>query len=158
MNKRSLAREYAFKFVYKHLMPEFQEEKKQLLVNEAKREEAFRLFDHSYNEQDSEHPDNKIDFASKQFAQNLIIGSLTQEQDNIEKIIPHLANSNFDKVDKMNLAVLLLGVYEILNDRETSHGVFINEYVNIAKKYCPNESQGFINSILDKIAKENGKS
>jgi N utilization substance protein B len=155
VNKRSLAREYAFKFVYKHLMPEFTEEKKQLLVNTTKKDEAFRLFDVSYHELDSEHPDNKIDFASKKFAQELIIGSLTQEEDSIHKITPHLSNSNFEKVDKMNLAVLLLGVYEILNDPATSHGVFINEYVNIAKKYCPNESQGFINSILDKIAKEN---
>jgi len=156
VNKRSLAREYAFKFVYKHLMPEFLEEKNQILVNTSKREEAFKLFDHSYHEQDNEHPDNRIDFASKQFAQELIVGALSHEDVNVAKIIPYLANS-FDKVDKMNLAVLLLGVYEILNDRETSHGVFINEYVNIAKKYCPNESQGFINSILDKIAKENGK-
>jgi N utilization substance protein B len=138
-------------------MPEFLEEKKQILLDKSKRDESFRLFDVSYNEQDVEHPDNKIDFSSKQFAQELIIGSLAKEQDNINKIVPYLANNNFDKVDKMNLAVLLLGVYEILNDRETSHGVFINEYVNIAKKYCPNESQGFINSILDKIAKENGK-
>jgi N utilization substance protein B len=138
-------------------MPEFLEEKKQILLDKSKRDESFRLFDVSYNEQDVEHPDNKIDFSSKQFAQELIIGSLAKEQDNINKIVPYLANNNFDKVDKMNLAVLLLGIYEILNDRETSHGVFINEYVNIAKKYCPNESQGFINSILDKIAKENGK-
>lgn len=138
-------------------MPEFSEEKKQILVNGSKRDEAFKLFDFSYNEQDAEHPDNKIDFASKQFAQELIIGALSHEEENISKIVPYLANNNFEKVDKMNLAVLLLGVYEILNDRETSHGVFINEYVNIAKKYCPNESQGFINSILDKIAKENGK-
>lgn len=157
MNKRSLAREYAFKFVYKHLMPEFLEEKNQILINSANRDEAFRLFDHSYHELDSEHPDNKIDPASKQFAQELILGALNKEKENIEKIIPYLSNSNFDKVDKMNLAVLLLGVYEITNDRETSHSVFINEYVNISKKYCPNESQGFINSILDKIAKENGK-
>ncbi len=157
MNKRSLAREYAFKFVYKHLMPEFLEEKEQLLKNNEKRDDAFRLFDHSYHELDSEHPDNKIDASSKKFAHDLIVGSLSQEKENITKIIPHLSNSNFEKVDKMNLAVLLLGVYEILNDSLTSHSVFINEYVNIAKKYCPNESQGFINSILDKIAKENVK-
>jgi N utilization substance protein B len=138
-------------------MPEFKEEKNLLLSNTLKRDEAFRLFDISYHEQDLEHPDNKIDFSSKKYAQELIIGSLTNEKENIEKIIPHLSNSNFEKVDKMNLAVLLLGVFEILNDPETSHGVFINEYVNIAKKYCPNESQGFINSILDKIAKENEK-
>jgi N utilization substance protein B len=138
-------------------MPEFTWEKKQILQDSSKRDEAFRVFDLSYHELDLEHPDNKIDLATKKFAQALVIGSLTEEEQNIARIVPHLSNSNFEKVEKMNLAVLLLGVYEILNDRETSHSVFINEYVNIAKKYCPNESQGFINSILDKIAKENGR-
>lgn len=157
MNKRTLAREYAFKFVYKHLMPEFTEEKKQILLNSSKKEEAFTFFDQSYHEHDSEHPDNKIDAASKKFAQELIIGALTHEESSIAKITPLLSNSNLEKVDKMNLAVLILGVYEMTNDKETSHNVFINEYINIAKKYCPNESQGFINSILDKIAKENAK-
>ena len=63
-------------------------------------------------------------------------------------------NNKIQKVDRMNLAVLLLGTFEILNDKETKVNVFINEYVNLAKRYCPNDSHGFINSILDKIAKE----
>ena len=97
MNKRTLAREYAFKFVYKHLMPEFTAEKKQILLSQTKRVEAFELFDLSYHEQDTEHPDNKIDPASKKYAQELIIGALLNEEKNIAAITPHLSN-NFDKL------------------------------------------------------------
>lgn len=153
-SKRSLGREYAFKFIYKHLLNDFTEEKNDI-VNDAKEfSAALELFDISYHEEDNEHPDNGIDLGTKLFAKELILGSLRQEADNTSIIEKYLANNNIQKVDRMNLAVLLLGTYELKNDLETNTGVFINEYVNIAKKYCPNDSHGFINSVLDKVAKE----
>lgn len=152
-SKRSLGREYAFKFIYKHLLNDFKLEKSEIITNPKSFEEALNLFDQSFHEEDSEHPDNKIDIHTKLFARELILGSLRQEDKNSKLIEPHLSNNNLAKVDRMNMAVLLLGSFEILNDKETSVNVFINEYVNIAKKYCPNDSQGFINSVLDKLAK-----
>lgn len=152
--KRSLGREYAFKFIYKHLLSDFVREKTQIISDDKSFEEALSLFDRSYYEEDNEHPDNVIDPHTKIFARDLILGSLRHEEENSEIIEKYLTSGNLAKVDRMNLAVLLLGTYEILNDPETSPGVFINEYVNIAKKYCPNDSHGFINSVLDKIAKE----
>lgn len=152
--KRTIGREYAFKFIYKHLLNDFALEKSEILNDSKALNEAFDLFDHSFNEEDSEHPDNKIDIQTKLFARELILGSLRQEEKNSKLIEKYLANNNLGKVDRMNLAVLLLGAFEILNDKETSAGVFINEYVNVAKKYCPNDSHGFVNSVLDKIAKD----
>ena len=152
--KRSLGREYAFKFIYKHLLNDFESEKNEIISDSKALEEALNLFDQSYHEEDIEHPDNVIDIQTKIFAKELILGSLRQEEENSKIIEKYLSNGNLQKVDRMNLAVLLLGAYEILNDPSTSAGVFINEYVNVAKKYCPNESQGFINSVLDKLAKD----
>ena len=154
ISKRSLGREYAFKFIYKHLLNDFSEEKQDIISDSKSLETALNMFDTSYYEEDSEHPDNKIDLGSKIFAKELILGSLRQEETNSAIIEKYLTNNNLQKVDRMNLAVLLLGAYEIINDKETSPGVFINEYVNVAKKYCPNDSHGFINSVLDKIAKD----
>jgi N utilization substance protein B len=152
--KRSLGREYAFKFIYKHLLSDFSAEKNDIINDSKALETALNLFDVSFHEEDNEHPDNKLDVQTKMFAKELILGSLRQEEKNSVLIQKYLANNNLQKVDRMNLAVLLLGAYEILNDKATSPGVFINEYVNVAKKYCPNDSHGFINSVLDKIAKE----
>jgi N utilization substance protein B len=154
LQKRSIGREYAFKFIYKHLLSDFVREKNQIISDDKSFEDALNLFDQSYYEQDTEHPDNAIDPHTKMFARELILGSLRHEEENSEIIEKYLSNGNLAKVDRMNLAVLLLGTYEILTDKETSAGVFINEYVNIAKKYCPNDSQGFINSVLDKLAKD----
>ena len=152
--KRSLGREYAFKFIYKHLLADFEREKNKIISDTRAFEEELALFDKSYYEEDVEHPDNVIDAHTKIFARELILGSLRHEEENSELIEKYLKNGNLQKVDRMNLAVLLLGTYEILNDSKTSANVFINEYINIAKKYCPNDSQGFINSILDKLARE----
>lgn len=152
--KRSVGREYAFKFIYKHLLSDFVREKNLIISDTKAFEESLAMFDRSYYEEDIEHPDNVIDAHTKLFARDLILGSLRHEEENSELIEKYLSNGNLEKVDRMNLAVLLLGTYEILNDKNTSANVYINEYVNIAKKYCPNDSQGFINSILDKLAKE----
>ena len=151
--KRSVGREYAFKFIYKHLLSDFIKEKNQIISDDKALEEALNLFDLSYYEEDVEHPDNVIDMHTKVFARDLILGSLRHEEENSELIEKYLTNGNLQKVDRMNLAVLLLGTYELLNDPATAPNVYINEYVNIAKKYCPNDSHGFINSVLDKVAK-----
>lgn len=153
-SKRSLAREYAFKFIYKHLLNDFTDEKNDIVNDSKSLNDALNLFDVSYHEEDNEHPDNTIDIHTKTFAKELILGALKQEEDNSKLIEKYLTNNKIQKVDRMNLAVLLLGTFEITNDKETNAGVFINEYVNVAKKYCPNDSHGFINSILDKISKE----
>ncbi len=153
-SKRALGREYAFKFIYKHLLSDFSDEKHNILNDSKALEAALNLFDQTFHEEDIEHTDNKIDMNAKVFGKELILGSLQAELKNSKIIEPYLSNQNLEKVDRMNLAVLLLGVYEILSDKNTSAGIFINEYVNIAKKYCPNDAQGFINSILDKVAKD----
>ncbi len=153
-SKRSLAREYAFKFIYKHLLNDFVDEKNDIVNDSRSLNDALNLFDVSYHEEDCEHPDNAVDIHTKMFAKELILGSLKSEAESSKLIEKHLTNNKIQKVDRMNLAVLLLGTFEIINDKETKANVFINEYVNLAKKYCPNDSHGFINSILDKIAKE----
>ena len=152
--KRSIGREYAFKFIYKHLLADFVREKNQIISDTKSFEDALLMFDLSYYEEDVEHPDNMIDLHTKTFARELILGSLRHEEENSEIIEKYLSNRDLGKVDRMNLSVLLLGTYEILHDQKTSANVYINEYVNIAKKYCPNDSHGFINSILDKLAKD----
>lgn len=152
--KRTIGREYAFKFIYKHLLNDFTQEKSDIITDKKALNDALTMFDESFHEEDSEHPDNKIDGHTKLFSRELILGSLTQEAANSKIIEKYLSNQNLAKVDRMNLAVLLLGAFEIINDKETPAGVFINEYVNVAKKYCPNDSHGFINSVLDKIAKD----
>ncbi len=134
-------------------MPDFNNEKKDFLANKTIFSTALLEFEQSFSEADDEHPNNTLDNSSRKFAEELILGTLKDETLYVAKIEPFLTNKNIDKVDRLNLSALLLGTFEIVNDKEQSPGIYINEYVNIAKKYCPPDSSGFINSVLDKIAK-----
>ena len=58
------------------------------------------------------------------------------------------------RMGKVDLSVLRLAVYELLYDPDVPTGVAINEAVEMAKKYGGEDSRGFVNGILGKIAKE----
>lgn len=60
---------------------------------------------------------------------------------------------NTDRMGKVELTVLRLGVYEMCFDDDIPAGVAIDEAVEIAKKYGQENSGGFVNAILAKILK-----
>ncbi len=57
------------------------------------------------------------------------------------------------RMGKVELALLRLAVYEMRFDEEIPEGVAIDEAVEIAKQYGQENSGGFVNAILGKIAK-----
>ena len=58
------------------------------------------------------------------------------------------------RMNRIDLALLRLAVYEIDNDAETPVKVAINEAVELAKVYGGEESPKFVNGVLSKFAKE----
>ena len=57
------------------------------------------------------------------------------------------------RMGKVELAVLRLAVYEMCYDDDIPVGVAIDEAVEFAKNYGQENSGGFVNAILAKIAK-----
>ena len=58
-----------------------------------------------------------------------------------------------DRLNKTDLAILRLAVYEMIYNDEIPASIAINEAVELAKLYSEDESPGFINAILGGIAK-----
>lgn len=56
------------------------------------------------------------------------------------------------RMNKVDLSILRLAVYEIQSDDDVPTGVAINEAVELAKKYSSDEGPAFINGILAKFA------
>lgn len=56
------------------------------------------------------------------------------------------------RMNKVDLAILRLAVYEMKWDEDVPTGVAINEAVELAKKYSSDEGPSFINGVLGKIA------
>jgi N utilization substance protein B len=59
------------------------------------------------------------------------------------------------RMNKVDLAILRLGVYEIWYDEEIPASVAINEGVELAKKYSGSDGPSFVNSILAKFTEKN---
>jgi len=53
----------------------------------------------------------------------------------------------------LDRAILRLACYELATNR-VPKGVCINEAIILAKQFCSEQSPGFINGVLDKIARE----
>ena len=56
------------------------------------------------------------------------------------------------RLGKTELAILRVAAYEILKDDDIPKSVAINEAVELAKAYSPDEAPRFINGILAKLA------
>lgn len=87
---------------------------------------------------------------------NLIIPRIQIQLNEIELIITKYLkpNWNIKKLDLMIGAILCIAVYEIKNIYAEPIKIIIDDYVSITSLFYDKKEVGFINSILDKIARE----
>ena len=57
-------------------------------------------------------------------------------------------------MNKVDLTILRLAVYEMKWDDEVPEGVAINEAVELAKRFGGDSSSSFVNGVLGKVAKQ----
>jgi N utilization substance protein B len=85
------------------------------------------------------------------FAEELALGTI----ENIEVIDTHIAehakNWTFDRIAKVDLAILRLAIYELLHRTDIPPIVSINEAIDLSKVFSNPDSKRFINGILDKM-------
>ncbi len=84
------------------------------------------------------------------FAEELIFGVI-ENVDTIDSKIKELAkNWDFERIAKIDLAILRMALYELLFRKDIPPVVSINEAIDLSKEYSSQESRRFINGILDK--------
>lgn len=85
------------------------------------------------------------------FAEQLIHGALGR-LDEIDALIRSLAeNWDFDRIAKIDLAILRLAVFEMLFRKDIPPVVSINEAIDLSKAYSNADAKRFINGILDRV-------
>ena len=88
------------------------------------------------------------------YIKNLLNG-VEANKEEIDKIIEgNLQNWKLDRISKVNLTILRLGVYEIVFDENVPKKVALNEAIELGKLYSDQKSVSFINGVLDKVLKE----
>ena len=87
------------------------------------------------------------------FAKLLIVGTL-ENLDEIDSAIKNQLESwDFNRIVKVELAILRLSVYSILFQKDIPLAVTINEAIDIAKDYGSDDAYRFVNGVLDGIKK-----
>ena len=77
-----------------------------------------------------------------------------QNLEKIDQIISeNLKTWTTDRLNKADLAIFRLAVYEMMYSEEIPASVAINEAVELAKTYCEDDSPGFVNAVLGAILK-----
>ena len=79
--------------------------------------------------------------------------AISNSQDELEKKIDELIDRPLEQLDPVELAILLIGVYELESRLDIPFRVVINECVNLAKRFGSIEGHKYINACLDAAAK-----
>ena len=87
------------------------------------------------------------------FARLLVAGTIEAVVEVGEAIRSQLEHWNFDRLARVDLAVLRLGAFCLIHRTEIPARVTIDEAVAIAKDYGSPDSYRFVNGILDGIRK-----
>jgi N utilization substance protein B len=91
------------------------------------------------------------------FGEELIDGVI-KNQEGIDAQIRVLAqNWEFDRVAKIDLAILRIAIFEMLHRKDIPPVVSINEAIDISKQFSNADSKRFINGILDRLKDQLGR-
>ncbi len=91
----------------------------------------------------------------KKFIKDVVTGTLERSDLIEETVNSHLSKDiNLDKTDKLLKIILFAAVFELMFKHGTPKKVIINEYLTASEHFLEKIQIGYLNAILDKIAKE----
>ena len=99
--------------------------------------------------------DDEYAEAEADFFDDVVQGALSRA-DEIDAIIVGKLSSGWtlDRLDKPMRAILRAGTYELLARADVPVKSVINEYVDVADAFYDKREKGFVNGLLDAVAKD----
>ena len=92
--------------------------------------------------------------AEESFFDDLVTGTAARLAEIDELIAGRLAAGwSIARLDKPMKALLRVGTYELLARNDVPVGSVISEYVDVAKAFYDKRESGFVNGLLDALAK-----
>ena len=135
VGKRRRAREIALQILY------------QMEVNPVDPQEALELFWRNFS------PSEEV----KEFAARIVEGVHRHKRE-IDKLIKRSSEHwKLERMDRVDRNILRMGVFELIYCDDIPIKVALNEAIDLGKKFGSEESGAFINGILDRISKTEGR-
>ncbi|MDX2186130.1 MAG: transcription antitermination factor NusB [Opitutaceae bacterium] len=108
--------------------------------------------------------DLRIFFESQQnprehyaFGEELIHGVLERIEDVDTRIRSLAHNWEFDRIARIDLAILRVAIFEMLFRKDIPPVVSINEAIDLSKEFSNQDAKRFINGILDRLKDQLGR-
>ena len=93
--------------------------------------------------------------ADQDFFDDVVKGTLARLDEIDAKIAAALtADWKLDRLDKPMKAILRAGTYELLARNDVAVGTVISEYLDVTDAFYDRREKGFVNGILDAVAKD----
>lgn len=97
------------------------------------------------------------DAEGRSFADALVRGVVSVLGQLDERITVASSNWRVDRMTRVDRNVLRVGAYELAHCPDVPRPVAIDEAVELAKRFGTEESSGFVNGVLDRIAEDCGR-
>lgn len=141
--KRSELREHLFLMLFRNDFYEREELKDQALM--------YLEYIQSYTES-LDIPEQIIKAKDEDYLLNRFL-EIADKVDKIDALIEEASTGwKLNRIGKAELTIMRLAVFEMKFDEEIPTGVAINEAVELAKRFGKEDSSGFVNGLLAKLA------
>jgi transcription antitermination protein NusB len=91
------------------------------------------------------------------FGEELIHGVIKHAAEIDGRIRALAQNWDFDRIAKIDLAILRVAVFEMIHRRDIPPVVSINEAIDLSKEFSNADAKRFINGILDRLKDNLGR-
>ena len=91
------------------------------------------------------------------FGEELIHGVIEHQADIDARIKALAQNWEFERIAKIDLAILRLAMFEMIHRKDIPPVVSINEAIDLSKQFSNADAKRFINGILDRLKDQLGR-
>ena len=102
----------------------------------------------------SHDPDGEVPEEAREFANNLVRGTLSRLEEIDGLLTAHAQNWRLARMAVLDRLILRMAIYELLSDAGTPPKVVINEALELARTYSGDEAVAFVNGVLDAVRKQ----
>ena len=93
--------------------------------------------------------------ADQPFFDDVVGGALARVDELEGRVAAHLATGwSMDRLDRPMRAILLAGAYELIARPDVPAAAVVSEYADIAHAFYEAKEAGFVNALLDRLARD----
>lgn len=99
------------------------------------------------------HEDHEMKRVDVDYFHDLMIG-IARHGEALDELIAARLDRQFDELDPIERAILRIGSFELVHRIDIPFRVVINEAIELAHRFGASESHKYVNSVLDRLARD----